>query len=970
MPTKKLFLLDAMALIYRAHFAFIKAPRITSTGLNTSCVFGFANAILEVIQKEKPTHIGVAFDLPGGTFRNDLFPDYKANRQEQPEDISIAIPYVKKLVEAMDIPLLMLAGYEADDVIGTIAKKAAQNDFEVFMMTPDKDYGQLVEEHIYMYKPAIFGKEAEKLGVKEICEKWGIEKPEQVIDLLGLMGDSVDNIPGVPGVGEKTAAKLIASYGSVEGLYENVDKLTGKIAEAIKNNKEQAFLSKKLARIELDVPIDFDEEFLKISSTKPELMSPLLDELEFRTLRKKLLPNESQESNTKTTTTNVTSNTTQIVNSLKAKSGTQISMFEAMSAPSTPETFASSNTGQTPFEEEEELQFRHSSVKDTILNKVHEYHLMDTPALRKSLIRYLSNQDEFCFDSETTSIDAVEAEIVGLSFAYYAGEAFYVPIPSDQAEAQSIINEFKKVFENESIRKIGQNIKYDLMVLKNYDIVLKGRMFDTMLAHYIIEPEQRHGMDYLANVYLNYDPVSIETLIGKRSAAQGKSQGSMRDVAIEKIKEYAAEDADVTLQLKQILEPKLADSQQQKLLENVEMPLVNVLANMEMEGVRIDMNALHEMSSVLETDVKKIQSDIFILAGQEFNVASPKQLGEILFDKLKLDSKAKKTKTGQYATGEDILSKLENEHEIVRKILDFRELVKLKNTYVDALPSLVSNKTGRIHTSYNQAVAATGRLSSTNPNLQNIPIRTPRGREIRKAFVPRNEEYVILSADYSQIELRIMAAFSGDESMLEAFNQGIDIHSTTASKVFKVTLADVTSDMRRKAKMVNFGIIYGISAFGLSQRLNIPRGEAKEIIDAYWVEFPKIRQFMDDTINKAREMKFVETILGRRRYLRDINSQNMTDRGFAERNAINAPIQGSAADMIKIAMINIHHFIEQENLKSRMILQVHDELVFDAHRSEVVFLKAKVDELMCSAIPMSVKMETGIGFGENWLEAH
>lgn len=970
MPAKKLFLLDAMALIYRAHFAFIKAPRITSTGLNTSCVFGFANAILEVIQKEKPTHIGVAFDLPGGTFRNEWFPEYKANRQEQPEDITIAIPYVKKLVEAMDIPLLMLTGYEADDVIGTIAKKAAQHDFEVFMMTPDKDYGQLVEEHIYIYKPAIFGKEAEKLGVKEICEKWGIERPEQVIDLLGLMGDAVDNIPGVPGVGEKTAAKLIASYGSVEGLYENVDKLTGKIAEAIKNNKEQAFLSKKLARIELDVPIDFDEEFLKISSPKAELMSPLLDELEFRTLRKKLLPNESQESNSKTSTTNVSSNTIPVVNALKAKSGTQISMFEALSTSSNTEPFGISDTTQTTYEEEEELQIRASSLKDTILNKVHEYHLMDTPALRKSLIQYLSNQDEFCFDSETTSIDAVEAEIVGLSFAYYAGEAFYVPIPSDQAEAQSIMNEFKEVFENESIRKIGQNIKYDLMVLKNYGIVLKGRMFDTMLAHYIIEPEQRHGMDYLANVYLNYDPVSIETLIGKRSAAQGKSQGSMRDVAIEKIKEYAAEDADVTLQLKQILEPKLADSQQQKLLENVEMPLVNVLANMEMEGVRIDLNALHEMSSVLETDVKQIQSDIFALAGQEFNVASPKQLGEILFDKLKLDSKAKKTKTGQYATGEDILSKLENEHEIVRKILDFRELVKLKNTYVDALPSLVSKKTGRIHTSYNQAVAATGRLSSTNPNLQNIPIRTPRGREIRKAFVPRNEEYIILSADYSQIELRIMAAFSGDESMLEAFNQGIDIHSTTASKVFKVALSDVTSDMRRKAKMVNFGIIYGISAFGLSQRLNIPRGEAKEIIDAYWVEFPKIKQFMDETINKAREMKFVETILGRRRYLRDINSQNMTDRGFAERNAINAPIQGSAADMIKIAMINIHSFIEKENLKSRMILQVHDELVFDAHRSEVDFLKAKVNEFMCSAIPMSVKMETGIGFGENWLEAH
>lgn len=964
MPTKKLFLLDAMALIYRAHFAFIKAPRITSTGLNTSCVFGFANAILEVIQKEKPTHIGVAFDLPGGTFRNEWFPEYKANRQEQPEDITIAIPYVKKLVEAMDIPLLMIPGYEADDVIGTIAKRAAKHDFEVFMMTPDKDYGQLVEDHIYMYKPAIFGKDAEKLGVKEVCEKWGIERPEQVIDLLGLMGDAVDNIPGVPGVGEKTAAKLIATYGSVEGLYENADKLTGKIAEAIKNNKEQAFMSKKLARIELDVPIDFDEEFLKITAPKPELMSPLLDELEFRTLRKKLLPNEQQESSasSKQPSSDSTSNTVAPVNAIKAKSGTQISMFEAMASPS---NMPNAEPTQTPFEEEEELQFRANSIKDTILSKVHEYHLMDTPALRKSLIQYLNSQDEFCFDSETTSVDAVDAEIVGLSFAYYAGEAFYVPISSDQAEAQLVMNEFKEVFENDSITKIGQNIKYDLMVLKNYGIELKGKLFDTMLAHYIIEPEQRHGMDYLANVYLNYDPVSIETLIGK-----GKGQGSMRDVAVEKIKDYAAEDADITLQLKQILEPKLADSQQQKLLEQVEMPLVNVLANMEMEGVRIDMTALHDMSSVLETDVKQIQNDIFTLAGQEFNVASPKQLGDILFEKLKLDSKAKKTKTGQYATGEDILSKLENEHEIVRKILDFRELVKLKNTYVDALPSLVSKKTGRIHTSYNQAVAATGRLSSTNPNLQNIPIRTPRGREIRKAFVPRNEDYVILSADYSQIELRIMAAFSGDESMLEAFNQGIDIHSTTASKVFKVGIPDVTSEMRRKAKMVNFGIIYGISAFGLSQRLNIPRGEAKDIIDAYWVEFPKIKQFMDDTINKAREHKFVETILGRRRYLRDINSQNMTDRGFAERNAINAPIQGSAADMIKVAMINIHDFMKQEQLKSRMILQVHDELVFDAHRSEVEFLKIKVNELMCTAIPMSVKMETGMGIGENWLEAH
>lgn len=963
MPSKKLFLLDAMALIYRAHFAFIKAPRITSTGLNTSCVFGFTNTLLEVIQKEKPTHIGVAFDLPGGTFRNDMFPEYKANRQEQPEDITIAIPYVKKLVAAMDIPLLMIPGYEADDVIGTLAKKAALEDFEVFMMTPDKDYGQLVEEHIYMYKPAIFGKDAEKLGVKEVCEKWGIERPEQVIDLLGLMGDAVDNIPGVPGVGEKTAAKLIASYGSVEGLYENLDKLTGKLGEAIKNNKEKAFLSKELARIELNVPIEFDEEFLKISTPKVAELSPLLDELEFRTLRKRLLPEESQPSTGSNQTSSKTSlSSTPPVNAIKAKAGTQISMFDA-AAPPTP------NVADADFsyaDAENELdQAVSTSTKDTIYTKLHEYHLMDTPELRKSLVHYLLKQDEFCFDTETTSVDAVDAEIVGFSFAYRAGEAYYVPIPENQIEAQQILEEFRQVFENESITKIGQNIKYDLMILKNYGIDLKGKLFDTMLAHYILEPEQRHGMDYLANTYLNYDPVSIETLIGK-----GKAQGNMRDVDFEKIKEYAAEDADVTLQLKAILQPKIASYQQEKLLQDLEMPLVNVLAGMEIEGVRIDMGALNDMSNVLESDIKQIQGDIFNLAGQEFNVASPKQLGDILFEKLKLDSKAKKTKTGQYATGEDILSKLENDHEIVRKILDFRELVKLKNTYVDALPLLISKKTGRIHTSYNQAVAATGRLSSTNPNLQNIPIRTPRGREIRKAFVPRNEDFVILSADYSQIELRIMAAFSGDESMLEAFNQGIDIHSTTASKVFKVDLGDVTSEMRRKAKMVNFGIIYGISAFGLSQRLNIPRGEAKEIIDAYWVEFPKIKTFMDTTINNARETKFVETILGRRRYLRDINSQNLTDRGFAERNAINAPIQGSAADMIKVAMINIHQFIEDEKLQSKMILQVHDELVFDAHRSEVDYLKQKVNELMCNAIPMVVKMETGMGVGENWLEAH
>ena len=953
MPDKKLFLLDAMALIYRAHFAFLKAPRITSKGLNTSCVFGFANSLLEVIQKEKPTHLGVAFDLPGGTFRNTMYPEYKANRQEQPEDITVAIPYVKKLVEAMDIPTLMLPGYEADDVIGTLAKKAAKDGFEVYMMTPDKDYGQLVEEHIYLYKPAILGKDVEIMGPKEVCARWNIKRVDQVVDILGLMGDAVDNIPGVPGVGEKTAAKLIAEYETIENLLANSDRLTGKLGESVRNNKEIALLSKELAKIELEVPIAFDGDKLKIMPPHIELLSPLLDELEFRTLRKRLLPNEPDAAPAPKASG---SGAAGKKSAIGAKSGEQISLFES-----------AADSNLFPEEHEEGFAAHYHSNKDTIDTVIHEYHLIDTPELRKSLIYYLSQQDEFCFDTETTSIDAIDAEIVGMSFSYRKGEAYYIPMPENQEQALAILQEFKEVFANEAIMKIGQNIKYDLMILQNYGIEVKGKLYDTMLAHYIIEPEQRHGMDYLANVYLNYEPVSIETLIGKK----GKAQLSMRQANIEKIKEYAAEDADVTLQLKQVLQPRLnTSSEQEKLMANVEMPLVTVLADMEMSGVRVSMETLHEMSRVLETDIQEIQRNIFQLAGGEFNVASPKQLGEILFERMKLDKNAKKTKTGQYATGEDVLSKLEGEHEIVRKILDFRELVKLKSTYVDALPELISKKTGRIHTSYNQAVAATGRLSSTNPNLQNIPIRTVRGREIRKAFIPRDENHVILSADYSQIELRIMAAFSEDDSMLNAFNQGIDIHSTTASKVFKVPLDQVTSDMRRKAKMVNFGIIYGISAFGLAQRLGIPRGEAKEIIDAYWMEFPKIKTYMDNAINKARETKYVETIMGRRRYLRDINSQNQVDRGFAERNAINAPIQGSAADLIKVAMINIHDFLKTEKLQSKMILQVHDELVFDALKSEVEYLKQKVDELMCTAIPLPVKMETGMGVGGNWLEAH
>ncbi|RFS14739.1 DNA polymerase I [Emticicia sp. C21] len=958
MPDKKLFLLDAMALIYRAHFAFLKAPRITSNGLNTSCVFGFANALLEVIQKEKPTHLGVAFDLPGGTFRNERFPEYKANRQEQPDDITIAIPYVKKLMEAMDIPCLSLKGFEADDVIGTLAKKAAREGFEVFMMTPDKDYGQLVEEHIYLYKPAIGGKDTEVMGVNEVCSRWGIKRVDQVVDILGLMGDAVDNIPGIQGVGEKTAAKLIAEYDTVENLIANSEKISGKLGESVRNSKEIALLSKELARIELNVPIDFDADKLKIMPPHVDLLSPLLDELEFRTLRKRLLPDDPSNTATTSPVAKPTTAVGEKKSAIGAKSGQQISMFES----------DTSNNTALPADLEEEATFGfHASSKDTIESVVHEYHLINTPELRKSLIYYLSQQDEFCFDTETTSVDAIDAEIVGMSFAYRKGEAYYVPFPENQEEAFHLVQEFKEIFENESIMKIGQNIKYDLMILQNYGVEVKGKMYDTMLAHYIIEPEQRHGMDYMANVYLNYDPVSIETLIGKK----GKGQLTMREVDVEKVKEYAAEDADITLQLKQVLQPRLsAIGLQEKLLMDVEMPIVCVLADMEMSGVKVNVDTLHEMSRVLDTDIQEIQRSIYSLAGGEFNVSSPKQLGEILFERLKIDKGAKKTKTGQYATGEDVLSKLEGEHEIVRKILDFRELLKLKSTYVDALPALISKKTGRIHTSYNQAVAATGRLSSTNPNLQNIPIRTVRGREIRKAFIPRDENHVILSADYSQIELRIMAAFSEDESMLNAFNQGIDIHSTTASKVFKVPIDQVTSDMRRKAKMVNFGIIYGISAFGLSQRLSIPRGEAKEMIDAYWMEFPKIKIFMDSAINKARETKYVETILGRRRYLRDINSQNLVDRGFAERNAINAPIQGSAADMIKVAMINIHDFLRKEKLQSKMILQVHDELVFDALRSEVDYLKQRVDELMCSAIPLPVKMETGMGVGNNWLEAH
>ena len=1028
-PQKKLFLLDALALIYRAHFAFNKSPRISSRGINTSAIFGFMNAMIEVLTKEKPTHIGVAFDSSKKTFRHEQFPSYKATRQSQPEDISVATPYIKQIIEAMHIPILILEGYEADDIIGTIAKKAALADFEVYMMTPDKDYGQLVEEHIHIYKPAFMGKPAEKLGVNDILERWQIERIDQVTDMLGLMGDSVDNIPGIPGVGEKTAQKLIADFDSVENLIAQADQLKGKLKENVVNFAQQGLLSKQLATIHLDVPVPFDENLLRHTEYDKPRLSALLDELEFRQMKTRLLgsdydekplpaafktpesgqmnlfdlsPNDESpgvDSPAFLPFPNMGAVTPSGADDLPFDFGT----LDAPSAPPKPapktrktpvRTPVASATDATPdqvtdtittddrpgtevSEQPEtpayldvypdyEIDENQPERRKTILSVKHDYRLVDTTELRASLVHYLSLQESICFDSETTAIDPVEADLVGLSFAYRTGEAFYVPVPADRAEAQAIVDQFKPIFENAAISKIGQNLKYDLLMLKKYGVEVQGKLFDTMIAHYLIEPEMRHNMDMMAMTYLNYSPVEIESLIGKK----GKGQLTMRDVDVQKIVEYAGEDADITLQLKETFAPRLEKDKLYKLFDQVEMPLVQVLADLELEGITIDTNALAELSATLEVDMRQVQQEIFDMAGESFNIGSPKQLGEVLFDKLKLDKNAKKTKTGQYATGEEILSKLEAEHEIARKILDYRELIKLKNTYVDALPLLISKRDGRIHTSFNQAVASTGRLSSANPNLQNIPIRTPRGQEIRKAFVPRGPEFVIMSADYSQIELRIMAAFSGDQTMLDAFNNGVDIHTQTASKVFHVPISEVTGEMRRKAKTINFGIIYGISSFGLAQRLKISRKEASQIIEEYFAGFPAVKAYIDQCIEKAKGFGYAETILGRRRYLRDINSRNQTDRMFAERNAVNAPIQGSAADMLKIAMIRIHAFMQQERLKSKMILTVHDELVFDAHRDEIDLLRTRVDDIMKNAIPMAVQMETGIGTGENWLLAH
>ncbi len=934
---KTLFLLDAFALIFRAHFAFSKNPRINSKGVNTGVMLGFTNTLLEVLQKQKPTHIAVAFDTSAPTFRHEQFEAYKANRDETPEDIKIGTPIVKEIIRAFNIPIVEKDGYEADDVIGTIAKKAAREGFKVFMMTPDKDYAQLVEENIFLYKPAYMGNGVDIMGVEEVLAKWDIEKVDQVIDFLGLQGDSADNIPGIPGIGAKTAVKLLKAYGSVENLIKNVGDLKGKQKENVTNFAEQGLLSKELATICLDVPVEYDFQKMKYEGPDEGKLRPILEEMEFRTLAKRVFGDAGGKI---------------------MPSNPQLDLFGGGAAA---KAMASSPDLEVSGEEVAEM------VEKQSLETVEtNYHFVDKKADMQALVDKLMLQKEFCFDTETTSINAVDAALVGFSFSYYNGDGYYVPVPEDEKEARATASIFKAVLENKDILKIGQNIKYDILVLKKYGIHVSGPIYDTMLAHYLIEPDGKHNMDVLAEQYLNYSPVSITSLIGPK----GKSQKTMRDIPQEEISDYASEDADITFQLKTVLDPIVKDKKVDKLLHEVELPLVQVLSEMENNGVRLDVEVLKEMSSELAKDSELAEAKIYELAGVEFNIASPKQLGEVLFDKMKLVEKPKKTKTGQYATGEEILSKLAGTHEIASKILDFREYNKLKSTYVDALPALISPRDNRIHTTYSQAVAATGRLSSINPNLQNIPIRTEKGREIRKAFIPTDEAHTLLAADYSQIELRIMASFAGDEHMIQAFKEGRDIHATTAAKIFKIPLEEVDSDKRRKAKTANFGIIYGISAFGLAERLGIPRGEAKAIIDAYFEEFPSVKNYMDQTIAEAREKEYVETILGRRRYLRDINSRNAATRGFAERNAINAPIQGSAADIIKIAMINIHQWMQDKKVRSKMILQVHDELVFDVHNSELELFKKEIPLLMSAAVQLEVPMEVEAGTGSNWLQAH
>ncbi len=949
---KRLYLLDAYALIFRGYFAFIKNPRINSKGMDTSAIMGFMNALMDVIKREKPDHLAVAFDKGGSTYRYEMYQEYKAHRDETPEAIKIAVPYIQELLKAMHIPIIEVAGFEADDLIGTLAKQAEKEDYKVFMVTPDKDFAQLVSENIFMYKPARMGNDIEIWGIPEVLAKFEIERPEQVIDFLGMMGDAADNIPGFPGVGEVTAKKLLKEFGSMENLLANTDKLKGALKDKIENNKEKGILSKKLATILLDCPVTFDASDYELSKPDVEKTDILFNELEFRQMKAqfdKYFGTGKEYDEIDTNGNGTSSETPQPTKKTPAKK-TNEDQFDLFG-----------------FSDEESDEPKLHSFYATLENTNHNYTIIQGELGTKLFLQNLMIQTSVCFDTETTGIDALNAELVGMSFSWEKSCAFYIPFPENQQEAQVLADKYKPFFENENIEKIGQNIKYDLKILSRYGVQIKGKLFDTMIAHYLINPDMRHNMDVLSETYLKYSPKSIEDLIGKK----GKNQLSMRDVALEEIKEYAAEDADITWQLKEVFSPILDKAETKKLFEEIEIPLIPVLAAMEMEGINLDVPFLKSMSVDMQKEIDAFEQKIYETAGEKFNLASPKQLGDILFDKLKIGgAKQKKTKTGQYATGEEILSYLEKDNPIVKDILEWRQMVKLQSTYIDALPNQVDSKTHRVHTDYMQTVAATGRLSSNNPNLQNIPIRTERGRLIRKAFIARDENYTLLSADYSQIELRIIAALSGEENMIKAFQNNEDIHRSTAAKVFNVPLEEVTKEQRSNAKTVNFGIIYGVSAFGLSNQTSLSRKESAELIDAYYTSYPKLKSYMSNQVDFARENGYVQTVLGRRRYLKDINSANMMVKSGAERNAVNAPIQGSAADIIKIAMINIYKKLTSENWKSKMLLQVHDELVFDVHNSEIEKIQPMIKYEMENAFTLAVPLEVEMGMGRNWLEAH
>ena len=943
---KRLFLLDAYALIFRGYYAFIKNPRINSKGMDTSAIMGFMNSLLDVIKREKPDHLAVAFDKGGSDLRNEIFPEYKANRDVTPDAIKIAVPYIQDLLRAMHIPIIEVSGYEADDLIGTIAKQAEKENYQVFMVTPDKDFAQLVSENIFMYKPARMGNGIEIWGIPEVLAKFEIERPEQVIDFLGMMGDTADNIPGLPGVGEVTAKKLLKEFGTMENLLDNTDKLKGKMKENIEANKEKGLLSKTLATILLDCPVTFNEADYELTRPDIEKTDAIFNELEFRRMAEQFdnLFNPDKAQNAVTTPVAEA----KLYKKPQAKNEDQFDLF------------GSSIT-------EENAEITRTSFYNTLENTPHSYQAIQGDLGIKLLLQNLQKQTSVCFDTETTGLNALHAELVGIAFSYEKGKGFYVPFPENQEEAKILIEKFRPFFENENIEKIGQNLKYDLKILSNYDIAVKGNLFDTMIAHYLINPDMRHNMDILSETYLKYSPKSIETLIGKK----GKNQISMRNVTLEEIKEYAVEDADITLQLKELFTIELDKTETKKLFNEIEIPLVSVLADMETEGIRLDVDFLKQMSAEMDIEIKSLEQKIYESAGEKFNLASPKQLGDILFDKLKIGgAKQKKTKTGQYATGEEVLTYLANDNPIVKQILDWRQMVKLQSTYILALPEQVDKKTLRVHTDYMQTVAATGRLSSNNPNLQNIPIRTERGRQIRKAFVARDENHTLISADYSQIELRIIAALSGEENMIAAFKNGEDIHKATAAKVFDVPLNEVSREQRSNAKTVNFGIIYGVSAFGLSNQTSLSRSESAALIEAYYKTYPRLKSYIQEQIEFARENGYVQTILGRRRYLKDINSANAVVRSAAERNAVNAPIQGSAADVIKIAMINIHKKLQNENWKSKMLLQVHDELVFDVHNDELEKIQPMIKHEMENAFKMAVPLEVELGLGKDWLEAH